>query len=218
MLFQNQVESWLASPGNLRSLRTALYPLARTGYVAVGYAPEEAADELLAEVCRIALSKAEFFEPDRSPDIRFYLLGIGRNVVRRWIEVAQKKKERIVSLSLGDTDSDSKSDFEPQLSRLLLQRNLQGITPSLENGVVDEEWITYLLEPLPPMYREILFRTLVQKQTTEEIANDLKIASGTVRVRLSRAYKAMRPLYEKAILSDHIAGKHMDDQQQRASR
>ncbi len=192
--FHNQIEQWLAQPEHLPLLKRALYPLARTHSLAVGYAPDEATDELFAEVCRIALAKADAYKPDRTLDVRFYLLGIGRNVVLRWQDAHQKTKRRTVSFSeKPETPADSDQEAEYFAHSL----DLGTTNPlSLENKVVGDDWVSRLMNRLPLLYREVLTLHLMEDQSSQEIASALQITPVAVRVRISRGLKMLRLLHD----------------------
>ncbi|MEO2255395.1 sigma-70 family RNA polymerase sigma factor [Paenibacillus amylolyticus] len=150
----------------------------------------EQADELSQEVFIRAYSGIAQYRGDCS--LKTWLLTITRNTTFTY------RKSRFFRSSLWGETLPIETEREGSSHRVMIAE--QPAHPSAEMEVMRKEHIHEIWDivlALPKKFREILLLNLKYELTTSEIAEMLKISSGTVKSRLSRGKDKVRKHWEE---------------------
>ncbi|WP_336765520.1 RNA polymerase sigma factor [Paenibacillus sp. USHLN196] len=150
----------------------------------------EQADELSQEVFIRAFSGIAFYRGDCS--LKTWLLTITRNTTFTY------RKSRFFRSSLWGETLPIETERGDSSQRVMIAE--QPAHPSAEMEVMRKEHIHEIWDivlALPKKFREILLLNLKYELTTSEIAEILKISSGTVKSRLSRGKDKVRKQWEE---------------------
>ncbi|MDQ0722864.1 RNA polymerase sigma factor (sigma-70 family) [Paenibacillus sp. W4I10] len=150
----------------------------------------EQADELSQEVFIRAYSGIAQYRGDCS--LKTWLLTITRNTTFTY------RKSRFFRSSLWGETLPIETEREGSSHRVMIAE--QPAHPSAEMEVMRKEHIHEIWDivlALPKKFREILLLNLKYELTTSEIAEMLKISSGTVKSRLSRGKDKVRKQWEE---------------------
>ena len=156
-------------------------------HLANGWSVGPVAHELLNEMVVEALAHVERFADVRNPHA--WLLGIAANLVRRK-QIIQIKRRRREPLAL---DLDNRDLSEEQIfDRLRAVANSKDPARQVEA----RDTIAYLLSPLTPDERYLIRLAVILDLSRKDIADELDITPGAVRVRLHRALRRLRAIWE----------------------
>ncbi|MFL0377944.1 sigma-70 family RNA polymerase sigma factor [Paenibacillus amylolyticus] len=150
----------------------------------------EQADELSQEVFIRAYSGIAQYRGDCS--LKTWLLTITRNTTFTY------RKSRFFRSSLWGETLPIETERGASSQRVMIAE--QPAHPSAEMEVMRKEHIHEIWDivlALPKKFREILLLNLKYELTTSEIAEMLKISSGTVKSRLSRGKDKVRKQWEE---------------------
>ncbi|WP_405171502.1 RNA polymerase sigma factor [Paenibacillus sp. FSL H8-0280] len=150
----------------------------------------EQADELSQEVFIRAYSGITHYRGDCS--LKTWLLTITRNTTFTY------RKSRFFRNSLWGETLPIETERGSSSQRVMIAE--QSAHPSAEMEVMRKEHIHEIWDivlALPKKFREILLLNLKYELTTSEIAEMLKISSGTVKSRLSRGKDKVRKQWEE---------------------
>ncbi|WP_339181664.1 sigma-70 family RNA polymerase sigma factor [Paenibacillus sp. FSL H8-0317] len=150
----------------------------------------EQADELSQEVFIRAYSGIALYRGDCS--LKTWLLTITRNTTFTY------RKSRFFRSSLWGETLPIETERGDSSQRVMIAE--QPAHPSAEMEVMRKEHIHEIWDivlALPKKFREILLLNLKYELTTSEIAEILKISSGTVKSRLSRGKDKVRKQWEE---------------------
>ncbi|TDL60150.1 sigma-70 family RNA polymerase sigma factor [Paenibacillus amylolyticus] len=150
----------------------------------------EQADELSQEVFIRAYSGIAQYRGECS--LKTWLLTITRNTTFTY------RKSRFFRSSLWGETLSIETEREYSGQRVMIQEKTSH--PSAEMEVIRKEHVNEIWDivlALPRKFREILLLNLKYELTTSEIAEMLKISSGTVKSRLSRGKDKVRKQWEE---------------------
>jgi RNA polymerase sigma-70 factor (ECF subfamily) len=143
-------------------------------YIA-GRLGSQAADDLAAESFLVAFRKRGRFDPARGT-VRPWLFGIATNLIAQ-----HHREEARRYLAMARTGPESVA--ESHESRVVTAVSSGGLQPELASA----------LASLSQRERDVLLLVAFGELSHEEIARALAIPNGTVRSRLNRARKKLRP-------------------------
>ncbi|WP_433750277.1 RNA polymerase sigma factor [Paenibacillus amylolyticus] len=150
----------------------------------------EQADELSQEVFIRVYSGIAQYRGECS--LKTWLLTITRNTTFTY------RKSRFFRSSLWGETLSMETEREHSGQRVMIQEKTSH--PSAEMEVIRKEHVHEIWDivlALPRKFREILLLNLKYELTTSEIAEMLKISSGTVKSRLSRGKDKVRKQWEE---------------------
>jgi len=150
----------------------------------------QVAEELTQEVFIALVRNAGRYQP--TAKFTTYLYTIASNVIsKEWAR--QKRRPKFFSLSSWWSDRDGADDFDP-----LEHVGDQGANTllSFQRGEVSEA-VNAALKFIPEHQREAFVLRRFQDLSYEEIADVLDVPVGTVKSRIVRAERALRPHLEK---------------------
>jgi len=146
------------------------------GYVTGLLGSPRYAEEVAQEAVLVAWRDLKSLRrPER---ISGWIFGIAKNLARK-----QRRRPATVSLTHDVAAEDSEAELYDERNRALLQA------------------VARLKEP----FREVIVRKHFGRASTEEVAQQLGIAPGTVRSRLSRAYGRLRRMLGEPAAGDMAA-------------
>jgi len=155
-----QVEDVMACVPNLRRFARRLNPGA------------EPVDDLVQETLTRALGSLDRYQP--TGDLKAWLFTIMKNYVRDlW-----RKQRNMATVSLTESDLDTRSAAAPQTDRLLLRE------------------LATAIDRLPDHQRDVLIQISIDPTSYEATSTALGIPIGTVRSRLFRARNALHRLLD----------------------
>jgi len=148
------------------------------------------AEELTQEVFIALVKNAGRYEPRAK--FTTYLYTIASNIIsKEWAR--QKRRPKFFSLSAWWSSRDDEDGFDP-LEHIGDER--ADVEVSFERGEISEA-INQALRHLPEHQREAFVLRRFQELSYEEIASVLDVPVGTVKSRVVRAERALRPHLEK---------------------
>jgi RNA polymerase sigma factor (sigma-70 family) len=166
----------------------------------------EIALEIMQELVVEALRAEGNFDGTRSP--RPWLLGIAVNLIKRRREKLFRQREtlasdldlavpgRITGIVTGRTSGKVSGELTGEITEEQLFDRLAGqIRSGPEQEVLAEIGIDELLSPLAPAERRIIELSVLHDLNGAEIARELGITPGNVRVRCHRVLAKLRTLW-----------------------
>lgn len=148
------------------------------------------AEELAQEVFIALVKNAHRYEP--MAKFTTYLYAIASNIVsKEWLR--QKRRPKLFSLSAWSRRKNSEDDFDP-LEHVGDER--ADVQASFEQGEIHEA-VSAALKHLPPHQREAFVLRRFQDMSYEDIATVTNTPIGTVKSRVVRAERALRPLLSR---------------------
>jgi RNA polymerase sigma-70 factor (ECF subfamily) len=139
----------------------------------------ETADELLQETMIVVWQRARSFNGSCRPST--WILGIAYHKLLDWRRKAQRERKLFQGSSPSDEDaSDNSYDVQAQVERELLM-----------------ERVREALRKLPEEHRVVMELTFQQGLSYGEIAQLLKIPTGTVKSRMFNARRKLKELLEE---------------------
>jgi RNA polymerase sigma-70 factor (ECF subfamily) len=148
------------------------------------------AEELTQEVFIALVRNAQRYQP--TAKFTTYLYTIASNIVsKEWLR--RKRRPLLFSLSGGWGKKDSEDDFDP-MEHVGDER--ANVMVAFQRGEVSEAVNTALRE-LPEHQREAFVLRRFQDLSYEEIADVTNTPIGTVKSRVVRAERALRPLLDQ---------------------
>ena len=150
----------------------------------------QVAEELTQEVFIALVRNAGRYQP--TAKFTTYLYTIASNVIsKEWAR--QKRRPKLFSLSSWWSDRDDADDFDP-LEHVGDER--ANTVLAFQRGEVSEA-VNAALKYIPEHQREAFVLRRFQDLSYEEIAEVLDVPVGTVKSRIVRAERALRPYLEK---------------------
>jgi len=170
-------------------LKTLRFYLLRSG-LAGDQALTLAAVELLNEVTVEALEHADRFRPSGQP--RAWLLGIAANLIKR----KQSERARLMHREPLVRDLDSRNE-ESLSEDELFDRLFTWGQESPEGIVQRRQELERRLVGLSPGDRQVIQLAVFAGMNGDEVARELGVAPGTARVRLHRALRRLRQVWQE---------------------
>jgi len=150
----------------------------------------QVAEELTQEVFIAIVKNGERYQP--TAKFTTYLYTIASNVIsKEWAR--QKRRPKLFSISSWWSDRGDDDEFNP-LDHIGDERVNTVLT--FQRGEVSEA-VNAALKNLPEHQREAFVLRRFQDLSYEEIADVLEVPVGTVKSRIVRAERALRPYLEK---------------------
>jgi RNA polymerase sigma-70 factor (ECF subfamily) len=151
--------------------------------------PAQGAD-LAAEVFVTAFARRAAYRP-QSDSARPWLYGIAHNLLRA--QARRERRQRLAYLRHGESPA-----VDPAATAAFAQADARA----------DAGGLAGLLARLPPGDRDVLLLFAWADMSYAEIATALEIPVGTVRSRLHRARRRLRPLLRSEIPAYQPGGNH----------
>jgi RNA polymerase sigma factor (sigma-70 family) len=148
----------------------------------------ERAQDVLAEVVTIALTKAADFDPRRSP--RAWLLGIGARVVLR-------QRAAIFAQHQHESGSPQADPEDAAGDEAIFDRLAALSSPDVALTVEQKEEVKTLLAPLSPPARRVVQLGIIAGLKGTALGQALDCKPATARVRLCRALRQLRAAWAR---------------------
>jgi RNA polymerase sigma-70 factor (ECF subfamily) len=147
----------------------------------------QVAEELAQEVFIALVKNAHRYEP--MAKFTTYLYAIASNIVsKEWLR--QKRRPKLFSLTGWNKRKSGEDEFDP-LEHVGDER--ADVVQTFQQGEIHEA-VTAALKHLPPHQREAFVLRRFQDMSYEDIATVTNTPIGTVKSRVVRAERALRPL------------------------
>lgn len=148
------------------------------------------AEELTQEVFLALVKNAARYQP--TAKFTTYLYAIASNIVaKEWTR--QRRRPRLFSISAWWSSGDDEDDFNPADH---IGDDRASILKNFQRGEISEA-VNEALRSLPDHQREAFVLRRFQDLSYEEIAEVLDAPVGTIKSRVVRAERALRPLLER---------------------
>ena len=148
------------------------------------------AEELTQEVFVALVRNAARYQP--TAKFTTYLYTIASNIIsKEWAR--QKRRPKFFSLSAWWSSNDHDDEMNP-LDRIVDEKSC--VLTAFQRGEVSEA-VNAALKHLPEHQREAFVLRRFQELSYEEIAEISEVPVGTVKSRVVRAERALRPYLEK---------------------
>lgn len=190
------IAAWLEVRENRERLHRSLYSLAAQESGASPVPITQTVEDLYSESIRLALSKAEQYDPKKAT-VNTWLMGFARNVLRRIREERRNDRERFLH-----ADQSAGEDGTPVWETLRLAADT---VTDPETATVGGATVNEILSLVSESDRQILHLSVLQGWSGEEIAVALGIEPGTVRVRTCRARMRLQEAVRKSPLWSTLA-------------
>lgn len=155
------------------------------------------ADDLVAQTFLVAFERRDRYDTSR-PDARAWLYGIATNLLRRHHRDEARLLRALARSGIDPVSAPCPSDR---------------IASRVDAGALSRRLATILAD-LPGKERDVLLLYAWADLDLEEIGRVLAIPAGTVRSRLHRARKRLRPALESLAGPDLLAGPDGADSQE----